>query len=497
MPLNLEKIKNFLGNFQDYPEVKLVHEADQYVSSGSMKIDDKRAVTVVEGVEYDDEAENPTWVNTKLRFGYLSRIVRQRVNYAFGRNCTFSADSEEMSVLFDMDTVRKCGWFIATHGKAYMEVRFNDDGKMSGISAHDPAHCFEFTDADNQQHGFVVIEDVKNEFGLEDEDSEQKLSVRVIEESEDKSSYTITQYMYANNELTQISYIPVLTIRRLQDGKLRKYNGDIVMELFADPFKVGIYKEIKSLIDEYDEVSSVTSDYLKKSPRSPLVVKGYGTTLNELVTNLFHYNVIPVQADGEVSSLKSEQDINAAQKHLTLVEDSLREQTGWVKSELGNVGYSGAALRMRYAELDIQAQHLQAILTYAFNSIKLYIKDSLGSNIPEDVEVSFDSDVMVNETDTVTNCVNSTDLLSRRTILENHPFVRSVDIEIERLEAEGRSIYKIGDEDEEEEIGEIETDSEVSSGESGESGESEPQLDPSQEQNLTNRQREMLAENLT
>jgi SPP1 family phage portal protein len=298
-----------------------------------------------------------------------------------------------MSVLFDMDTIRKCGWYIAAHGRAYMEVRFNEDGKMSGISAHDPGHCFEFTDSDTREHGFVIIEEVKNEFGLNDEENADRLSVRIIEESDDKSQFTITQYFYADNNITQLSYIPQLTINRLEDGKLRKYNGDIVMELFADPFKIGIYKENKSLIDEYDDMASQTSDYLKKSPRSPLIVKGYGSTMSELVTNLYHYNVIPTQADGDVSLLKAEQDINAAQKHLLSVEDSLREQTGWVKSELGNVGYSGAALRMRYAELDIQAQHLQAVMTDAFNSIKLYIRDSLGSEIPEDVEVNFDSDV--------------------------------------------------------------------------------------------------------
>lgn len=482
--MNLEKVKQFLGVFRDYPEVGLVNEANNYIKFDKFKIDDKRAVTVVDGKEYDDEEENSMWVNTKLRFGYLTRIIRQRVSYAFGRKCTFSADSEQMSVLFDMDTIRKCGWYIAAHGRAYMEVRFNDEGKMSGVSAHDPGHCFEFTDSETREHGFVIIEEVKNEFGLDDEENADRLSVRIIEESDDKSQFTITQYFYADNNLTQLSYIPQLTINRLEDGKLRKYNGDIVMELFADPFKIGIYKENKSLIDEYDDMASQTSDYLKKSPRSPLIVKGYGSTMSELVTNLYHYNVIPTQADGDVSLLKAEQDINAAQKHLLSVEDSLREQTGWVKSELGNVGYSGAALRMRYAELDIQAQHLQAVMTDAFNSIKLYIRDSLGSEIPEDVEVNFDSDVMVNETDTVTNCVNSTDLLSRRTILENHPFVRSVDVEIARLEEEGRSIYAIGDSD----LDEDESDEE------NPEPDSEPRLDPSQETNLTNKQREIMAD---
>lgn len=478
--LNLEKIKKFLGDRESFGEVALIEEANQYITYDKMTIDDKKTVAVVDGVEYDNEEENPMWPNSKLRFGHITRVVGQRVNYAFGRNCTFSANSDQVGVLFDMDTIRRCAWYIATHGRAFLEIRFNEEGTMSGIEAHDAAHCFEFNDADTMQRGWIILEEVKNEFGMQNEDDDSML-VRLIEESENKESFTITQYLFAKNELTEVSYIPEITINRLHDEKIRKFNGDIVMNLHTDPFRVGVYKQIITISDEFDSVSSGNSDYLKKAPRSPLVVKGYGTTLSELVTNVYTYNVIPVQADGDVEVLKAEQDINAAQKHLELLEDSIRDQTGWVKSELGNVGYSGAALRMRYAELDINAQHLQQTMTDAFNGARLYIVAAIPGT-PADIEVAYDSDVMVNETDTVTNCVNSMDILSRRTILENHPFVRSVDVEIKRLEEEGRSIYTIDSEEGDEGSGTLDR------------AEDGTELDPSQEQNLTNQQREMMAE---
>ena len=486
--LDLEKIKKFMGDRENFAEVKLVNEANEYISYEKMKVDDKKAVSVVDGTEYELEEENPMWPNTKLRYGHISRVVNQRVSYAFGRKCTFSENSDQIGVLFDMNTIRKCAWYIATHGRAFLEVCFNVDGVMCGIKAHDSAHCFEFHDAETLQHGWIIIEDVDNEFGMKNEDDDSLL-VRIIEENKPQGSetvgesFTITQYLFAKNELTEVSYIPAITINRLHDDKIRKFNGDIVMELFTDPFKIGVYKKIITISDEFDIMSSSNSDYLKKSPRSPIVVKGYGTTLSELVTNIQTYNVIPVQADGDVELLKAEQDITAAQKHLTLIEDSIRDQTGWVKSELGNVGYSGAALRMRYAELDIHAQHLQETMTEAFDGARLYIVAAV-QGTPEDVSVSYDSDVMVNETDTVTNCVNSLDILSRRTILENHPFVRSVDVEIERLEEEGRSIYAIGEDEES-----------ANGSETLDRAEDGTELDPTQEMNLTNKQREQMANN--
>ena len=57
--------------------------------------------------------------------------------------------------------------------------------------------------------------------------------------------------------------------------------------------------------------------------------------------------------------------------------------------------------------------------------------------------------------------------------------MRSVDVEIERLEEEGRSIYAIGEEE-----------SDAGTLERAEDG---TELDPSQEMNLTNQQREQMA----
>lgn len=478
--LNLEKIKKFLGDRENFSEVKTILEANKYIKYEKMAIDDKQAVSVVDGSEYDLSEENGMWPNTKLRFAHINRVVKQRVNYAFGRKCTFSEDSEQVSVLFDMDTIRKCAWYISTHGAAFLEICFNVDGTMSGIKAHDCAHCFEFNDAETMQRGWIIIEEVPNEFGMKNED-EESLQIRLIEEAENKESFTISNFLFAKNELQEISYLPEQTINRLHDDKIRRFNGDTVMRLKTNPFEIGVYTEIRSISDEFDSMGSSNSDYLKKSPRSPIVVKGYGTTLSEFVTNVQTYNVIPVQADGDVELLKAEQDITAAHKHLELIEDSIRDQTGWVKSELGNVGYSGAALRMRYAELDIYAQQLQEVMTQAFDGARLYIVSAI-PGITDEIEVSYDSDVMVNETDTVTNCVNSLDILSRRTILENHPFVRSVDVEIERLAEEGRDIYTIGETEEEE------------GSETIERPEDGTELDSSQEMNLTNQQRRQMAD---
>ena len=48
----------------------------------------------------------------------------------------------------------------------------------------------------------------------------------------------------------------------------------------------------------------------------------------------------------------------------------------------------------------------------------------------------FNMDMPVNESDVIQNARNSDGLISRRTILENHPWVTDVDEELDRLEKE-------------------------------------------------------------
>ena len=50
--------------------------------------------------------------------------------------------------------------------------------------------------------------------------------------------------------------------------------------------------------------------------------------------------------------------------------------------------------------------------------------------------VVFNTDMPVNETDVITNCKNSAGLISSKTILENHPWVKSAEEEQRRIDEE-------------------------------------------------------------
>ena len=437
-----DKIKEFLTARVDYDLVKDTASANQYINYEGMLIDSKQPYMIVSDVAIDLEKAP----NTKLKFGYFNRIVSQRVGYAFGRDCTFSRDADVCSLLFDMAIIRKCAWFISLHGYAWMELKFDDEGVMTGIAAHDAGHCFEFIDGDTGSRAFIIVEDVNDEFGMP---SKEIQSVRVIQDLEadgGAESFQINQYMYVNDELIETEWMRDVVVEKrsvVDDGILsnltpavKRNASDIVMRLDSNPFRVGVFKEIKGLADEYDRLVSETFDFVKGTPRNPLKVSGYNTSLEQLAHNIAQFNILPMDSDGSAEVLETKQDIGAVTQLLTLIETAMYDITGAVQSGGGgNISYSGTALRMKYGSLDIAAQYLQAIMTTFFKRCRPYMSDIIGE---ETLDVIFNSDIIVNESDTIVNSVNSRDIISLRTILENHPWVNSVDEELKRLTLEGR-----------------------------------------------------------
>lgn len=55
-------------------------------------------------------------------------------------------------------------------------------------------------------------------------------------------------------------------------------------------------------------------------------------------------------------------------------------------------------------------------------------------NVP--VTIVFNRDMLINETESITNCRNSVGLLSNRTIVEQHPWVTDAQTELARLAEE-------------------------------------------------------------
>lgn len=100
-----------------------------------------------------------------------------------------------------------------------------------------------------------------------------------------------------------------------------------------------------------------------------------------------------------------------------------------------------SGIQYMYADIDLDANGMETEFQAAFEDLLWFINKDLvnrGKGDFEDVPVTivFNRDMLINETESITNCRNSVGLLSNRTIVEQHPWVTDAQTELDRLAEE-------------------------------------------------------------
>ena len=205
---------------------------------------------------------------------------------------------------------------------------------------------------------------------------------------------------------------------------------------------------VKSLIDEYDKCRSDNANFLEELRRFYWVLKGYsGTDLTEFRRNLNWYGVIRVDdpEEGGADVISPPVDLSGFRDHFEQLRRDILECGQAVNRNINSLGSapSGVALRFLYSSLDLKCNHLEVEFAHSFRWLLRFVRKYLamtGEPVSDgDVTLIFNRDVAVNESEAIDCCRASAELLSRRTVLEQHPWVQDVESELERLRAEAAS----------------------------------------------------------
>lgn len=236
-----------------------------------------------------------------------------------------------------------------------------------------------------------------------------------------------------------------------------------------NPDEISLLKWVKPLIDDYDTTSSDNSNNLQDVPNAIKVVKNYdGSDKGEFVQNLATFRTVFVGQDGDVTTVKTDLDTEAVEKHLTRLRKDIYEAGSGVdtqEADLGNA--SGVALKFRYADLDMDCTDLAAEFAASLEQLVWFIKVDMlnkgeGDFMDTDFDIIFNTDMIANETETITQAKESVGIISDETILANHPWVTDVAEEQARLKKQKAEALKdmentlkvesgFGDDEEEEE----------------------------------------------
>lgn len=203
-------------------------------------------------------------------------------------------------------------------------------------------------------------------------------------------------------------------------------------------------KFVKSLADNYDLSRSEAANYVEEVKNLIFILKGYGgEDIHEFMRVLNEDRAIPIDdpEDGGVDTLTPQMDITALREHYEQLKRDLTEDGQSINKDLDKFGSapSGVALKFMYSGLDLKCNALESEFKMGFENLLYFIniylsENSLGSYKNVDLDIIFNRDMKINESEVIEDCQKSKGVVSDDTIIANHPWTKDIEQEKEALE---------------------------------------------------------------
>ena len=430
-----EIIAEEIREFYDSPQYRIMQEAEEYYCNRSAV--QKKANSIQQRS------------NVRMEHPILKKLVDQKANYLLSK--PFSVESERkayadaLNELFDRrfrQKIKSLGKGAVKSGIAWLAPYF-EDNRLQWMRLPSTEVIPLWKDAEHTQlDAYIRV------YSQVVYDGRQKRTIARVEywDTEGVKKYK-TDWPIAGLPLLRPDYdsdpgtneFAHLTI----NGK--PYNWGVVPIIWAkyNEEELPLQYFLKDLIDDLNWQTSVTSDVLRDVAKFIYVLRNYGgVSLEQFVGDLQDALAIQVEGDGGVDKLEPSLNIDGVMAFLEKNRRDLFDFGSGVDvkdPDLGNA--SGTAINFRYMDLDTDCAALGAELQGAFEDMKTFLDEALklagkGDFTADTFHVVFNADMPVNETDIINNIRGSEGIVSRRTQLANHPWVKDVEEELQRIKDE-------------------------------------------------------------
>lgn len=413
---------------------------------------------------YGDSMEDaPVWMtNNTLAHGFIRKLVRQKIGYILGSPVVATCDDDEqlqedLQEYMDADFVRTlnaAATNAVVQGIGWLQVYYDPDGNMC-IKQIPGSEVIPFwADAEHTELTAVIR---VWETGLWTEGSVQRIEHaslyttqgvwNFIRDDEDGGWHADadrpTDYSFAVTSADgseehyvwqRVPFIPV------------KYSSE----------EKPLIAYIKDLVDEYDRRTSDIANTLEDEPDRIKIVRNYdGTDRKTFVRNLKEYRTAFVRDNGDITTLDMSISTDAATAHLDRLRKDIYEFGSGVDTQNTQLGdASGVALRFIYSDLDMDCAIFAREISWALDQLVWFWEQDMivrgkGDHTDADVQWSFTTSTVINETERIDNIKNSVGIISDKTLVSHHPFVDDPDAELDQIaredEEKSRSITDLYD----------------------------------------------------
>lgn len=392
--------------------------------------------------------------NNRIIDNQYAKMVNQKANYLLGQPFVIEGDNKQYVELLKgifnkrfMKTLKNAGKAILNGGIAWLYPYYTETGEFSfrmfpGYEVlpfwKDSEHTIlEFAVRLYLVEGYegttpVLIEKVEvydldgiHRFILDGSSLIEDVSV----ENELSNGYHLTVTDNTGNVMgLNWAKVPLIAL---------KYNET----------ETPLIKRVKSLQDGINVMLSDFENNMQEDARNTiLVLKNYdGENLGQFRKNLATYGAVKVRYDGEtkggVETLEITVNSDNYKVILEIFKKSLIENAmGYdAKDDRLSGNPNQMNIQSMYSDIDLDANDMETELQAAFEEILWFINahlfnTGLGNFEGEEITITFNRDMLINETEAIANCQASVGILSDETIIGQHPWIDDPQKELERLE---------------------------------------------------------------
>lgn len=386
-----------------------------------------------------EEIELKNLPNNRKVDNQYAKMVDQKTNYLLGQPITFDCDDENyvasLKKIFNKrfhKTLKSLGEDCMNGGISWLYPYYSENKlKFKRFAAHEILPFW--LDTDHTELAMAVRYYI--------EEDPQNID-RIIEKVEVYTKNGIDFYTFENNRLHPDGAKPhenYITV----SGSGYNWEKIPLIAFKLNAKEIPLIKCCKNLQDGINEIISTFKNNMEEDARNTiLVLENYeGEDLGEFRKNVAQFGVIKVGsvdgARGDVRTLKIE--VNAAnyESILKVFKKALIDNCkGYDFSELRTGGSPNQMnIKSIYSDIDLDANEMELEFQCAFEELLWFVNQSLGySDI--DVDVIFNRDGVVNETEIMKMLVSAGVKISNRTLLAQVPFIDDIEDELKEVEKE-------------------------------------------------------------
>lgn len=392
--------------------------------------------------------------NNRLVNNLYSKMVDQKTNYSFGRPFSFDTENKEyakaLGAIFGssfrrvMHNVGEGAWI---GGKSWLYPYYGGGELCFKRFPADEVLPF-WADADHT----ILDAAVHVYLVLEYDESEKAKDVVKVEVMHGGGVDCFIRRDDGTLEPDAGGYSgDYLKVTDPATGEASSYNWErIPLVCFkSSHHEIPLLSKVKCLQDAYNDVLSNFVNQMEEDIHSTiLVIKNYdGEDLGRVRKNIMEYGLIKVRSyegsEGGVQTLQIEVNAENYKMLLSILKDAIIENArGYdAKDDRMSGNPNQMNIQSMYSDIDLDANGIEMEFQASMEELlwfvnKHFSNTSQASFEGVDVKVIFDRDVLINETEAITNCKNSVGILSDETIIKMHPWVSDPEQELQRIKDE-------------------------------------------------------------